>query len=262
MPKPSILPANLAGAMHPIRPSALPGETRQTSDSLAGSEAAWHLRCALAAGEVIRLDTLGQSAQLEITALIRARLACLAESAQSLATEHLSRLHVLLTELVEALAKQGWRSMNRAGDCWRRRAPEISELATTLSSLLPDLLSTEQTVTRCRDDLVATLEALQVAITLLHEVMPALTDKLAFQAEQRLHELLATRNLGEELALLLAADQISLSGLQGRLRQGVLLQLPGIQLLLAESMPRLNPTRQRGCLQAVQRLFESMENPA
>lgn len=260
MPRASILPSNLDGKTPKIRPTQLPGEVCQSHDSVALGEAAWRLRCALAGGDLKSIEAQGQVAEQGIAVLIRARLDCLTKGAQGIAAEHLSRLHGLLAELIEVFGEQGWRAASRASQCWRRHAPEIDELVQTLSELLPDLSAAQQTISNCRDDLAAHLDQLHAAVACLHELLPMLAGEQACRVERRLHDLLSAYALGQELAALLAADHAALFSLLSRLHQGVLLQLPGTQLCLAESLPQLNPTRQRRCLRALSMLIESMEH--
>lgn len=224
-------------------------------DDLSLDETAWRLRIAIQQSPDEAILRMGCVEQQALAALARQRLDDLECSGMQAATHHLARLQVLLGEVLEALSGEGRRATAKAGEVWRRIAPEVDELAVALRAALHKLESAErQSRERARQArrLAVDLTAL---LTASDGVLPGLREAEAGQFDNRRQSLLGSQLLAGDLAVLAESDGIRQETLAGKVRDGVLLHLPEVLVLLGESQPACTPTRRFQICEALEQLM-------
>lgn len=260
--KPTRLPGSLSPA--PVEAQAkptvfgalvLPPGGVLPADDLGLDETAWRLRIAIQQDPEVAILRMGCAEQQALAALARQRLDDLERSGMQAATHHLARLQVLLGEVLEALSGEGRRARAKAGEVWWRIAPEVDELAVALRAVLNKLESAErQSREQARQarGLAADLAAL---LNSSDGVLPLLGETESGQLDNRRQSLLTSQLMAGNLAALAESDGIRLETLAGKVRDGVLLHLPGVLVLLGESHPACTPTRRFQICEALEQLM-------
>lgn len=185
----------------------------------------------------------GEATQRRAGALLSDCLAASDRAKLRALPRHLTRLQCLLQKLAAAFQSGSWLRPANPLRAWGSVRTEIGQLAEALDQGLPEIVGARGEIAQRAGE----ARHLQMALRAAGLGADILMDKLGEPCRSTLigrqASLLASESLMEDLSARLALEEMRLAALAEQVRDGVLVQLPGLMGALAGLPARPNETQ-------------------